>query len=295
MSTDINWTNPYADRDGSWLRGNLHTHTSPASACGSVPLARVLDLYALAGYDFLAISDHMTLTTPDDPRLIFLPGIEWNAPSGMEHTGIYALDPALVAAQCAVTDKAALLASLADADALTILNHPNWCGRPHYRREELAAAEHYDGIEIFNGVIQRLEGYEISTDKWDYLLADGRRVLGFASDDSHIESDIGAAWLAVRAAARTPRAVFTALRTGNFYCSSGTTITDIRREENLITVETADGQEIQVIGHGGRLLHRVREGCLTFDVANITDSYVRFTVFGAGSAMAWTQPFFLTA
>ena len=26
------------DCEGEWLRGNLHTHTSPASGCGKIPV-----------------------------------------------------------------------------------------------------------------------------------------------------------------------------------------------------------------------------------------------------------------
>ncbi len=62
VTTDVNWTNPYAERHGTWLRGNLHAHTSPASSCATLPVEVVLDLYADLGYDFLCLSDHMTLT-----------------------------------------------------------------------------------------------------------------------------------------------------------------------------------------------------------------------------------------
>ena len=44
MSLCVNWANPYANRAGQWYKGNLHTHTAPASGCGEVPLERVWDL-----------------------------------------------------------------------------------------------------------------------------------------------------------------------------------------------------------------------------------------------------------
>jgi len=290
MSNTVNWSNPYACRDGAWLRGNLHTHTSPASGCGEVLLERVLELYDRAGYDFLSISDHMTLTPAQHARMTCIPGVEWNSPTG-EHTGVYACDPALPAAQCCVSCQPALLDGLKDSDALVILNHPNWQLRPHYRREELLAAQYYDGIEIFNGVIRRLDGYEISTDKWDYLLAQGRRVLGFASDDSHCEGDIGAAAIVVRSVSRTAEDILAAIKAGNFYCTSGAIITDIRRDGNHIEIETDGGQEIQVTGVGGTLLHRVHDHSLRYEFAG-QSGYVRFTVYGHGSEMAWTQAFF---
>jgi len=291
MNTMVNWQNPYAQRDGEWLRGNLHTHTSPASGCGQVPLARTLDLYADAGYDFLSISDHMTLTTVADDRLLLIPGVEWNAPEGL-HTGIYG--PALPQHPefCRMTSQEELLAAMSEVGGLVILNHPNWTLRPHYHRDELFDAGPYDGVEIFNGVIKRLDGYEIATDKWDYLLARGRRVVGYASDDFHCERDLCQGWMMVRCAERSVGAVLAALKAGNLYCSSGVSIRDIRREGDIIEVETEDAQEIQIIGEGGCLVQAVYEHSVRFDLRNTVGTYARFTAFGQGSAMAWTQPFF---
>ena len=284
----VNWSNPYAAREGGWLRGNLHAHTSPASGCGTLPVEEVLARYAAAGLDFLAVSDHMTVTTPAEAPLTLLPGVEWNAPEGF-HTGVYALDPAALAPACAMTDQAALLAHYAGPATLSVLNHPNWTLRPHYHREELLAAEGYDGVEVYNALIRRLDGHELAVEKWDWLLAQGRRVLAFASDDSHNADDIGQAWLCVRAA-NTPAAVFHALKTGNFYASSGVELQDIRREGARLTVESADGQEVQVHGPGGVQLARVPDHSLTFDLADAP--FARLTVFGRGSAMAWTQVFY---
>ena len=245
-----------------------------------------------AGYDFLSLSDHNTLTQTCDTRLTFIPGIEWNAAGGNEHTGLYAADPAVIAGHCATTSQTELLDALAPTAALVILNHPNWQLTPHYRREALLATPHYDGIEIFNGVITRCQGYAIASDKWDYLLANQQRVLGFASDDSHSEQDIGKAWIAVRAPSREAGAILAAIKAGNFYGSSGVTITDIRAEDDGIAIETEDGEEIQVIADGGMMIHRVFDRQLVFKFGGITASYVRFAVYGKGSAMAWTQPFF---
>ena len=292
MSSNVNWANPYADRHGQWLKGNLHTHTSPASGCGAISVEDCVDLYVERGYDFLSISDHCVLTRHSDDRITLIPGIEWNAPKGC-HTGVYSLNRADLKAAIAISDQDALLKNLADSNALLILNHPNWQKTPHYRREELDQKDNYDGIEIYNGVIERLHGYAIATDKWDYLLASGRRVLGFANDDSHRDTDIGLAAIYVRSKSRTPRAIMSAIKRGNFYASSGAVIDDIRLENGVVELETPDAQEIQVHKDGGCLISRARDKSMTFDTRNINCGYVRFTVYASGSAMAWTQPFFL--
>ena len=54
-------------------------------------------------------------------------------------------------------------------------------------------------------------GVALATDKRDYLLSKGKRVLGFTNDDSHQERDIGGAWDTVRAASATPEGIFEAL------------------------------------------------------------------------------------
>jgi len=290
MSVVVNWANPYEDRCGQWYKGNLHAHTSPASACGKVPLARALDLYVQSGYDFLAVSDHMKLSRPQDSRLTLIPGVEWNSPLG-EHVGVYSLNTDILDSAVGIADHVQLLAFLGGKDALAVLNHPNWELQSHYRREKLQERQGYDGIEIYNHVIERCQGYAISTDKWDFLLAQDRRVLGFANDDSHAECDIGNAWISVRAHERTPAAILEAVRRGNFYCSCGVELTDIRREGDAITVESRGGQEIQAIGEGGIMMQRVRQESLTFDI-KAARRYVRFAVYGTGSSMAWTQPFF---
>jgi hypothetical protein len=224
--------------------------------------------------------------------MALIPGIEWNREDHRGHTGVYSCDPDAIEPAISTLDQEELLATFSGDNSLLILNHPNWLLNPHYRREELAALSGYDGIEVFNGVIKRLQGYEISTDKWDYLLSNGRRVLGFASDDLHITSDLAIGWNMVRAESPTPEAVFAALKCGNFYTSSGVTITDIYRDGDKITVESADGEEIQVIGYGGRLLETAKDCRITMDISKLDTTYVRFTVYGPGSAMAWTQPFF---
>jgi hypothetical protein len=292
VSISVNWSNPYEIRDGRWFKGNLHTHTSPASGCGKISVEDCLNLYVERGYDFVAISDHMSYTPYKDDRITILPGVEWNSANG-EHTGVYSLEPADVEAAICISDQAELLKKLAGTDAVVVLNHPNWQLRSHYRREELDERSDYDGVEIFNAVIERLQGYAISTDKWDYLLAKGRKVLGFATDDSHRDLDIGYASVHVRAGSRDPKKLVAAIKSGNFYCSSGALIDDIRMQDGVIEVETPDAQEIHVRADGGKAIHRVQDKSIRFDTRDLKAAYVRFAIFGQGAAMAWTQPFFL--
>lgn len=292
MSIHVDWSNPYANRNGTWLKGNLHTHTSPASLCAQILVEDCLNRYVELGYDFVSISDHFNYKPRVDDRITIIPGLEWNAVDGGSHTGIYAVNGEIVKAAIDISEHSELLNYMSMKDALVILNHPNWQLRPHYRREEMLAATPYDGIEIYNGVIERLDGYSIATDKWDFLLAKGRRVLGFASDDSHAYGDIGLASIHVRSKSRNGGDIMSAIKSGNFYCSSGVTIHDISMANGVIELSSPDAQEIQVRADGGTLIKRVMGNNIKVNMADYNVGYLRFALYGTGSAMAWTQPFF---
>ena len=256
-----------------------------------VPAEELLEIYGQAGYDFLAISDHMAVTVPQCEGPIRITGVEWNSESG-EHTGIYGHDPELLRGALEVSDHNDLLEHLSDKDVLVVLNHPDFQMIPHYRREELEGKRFFDAIEIYNGLIEVEAGYAISTYKWDYLLSNGRRVLGLASDDTHERKHIGKGWIHVRAAERTSEGVLAAIRSGNLYCTNGVRIMDIRRNGPVIEVETEDADEICVISDGGRRIEQTDGSAMSFTLPNPPPTYVRFEAYGRGSSMAWTQPFF---
>ncbi len=293
MNTLVNWANPYANRKGTWMRGNLHTHTSPASGCGRVSLEETLEMYTREGYDFLSITDHWVLTEASHNKMVLIPGIEWNTPDGGGHTNIIACDDSILLPHLQTRCQQELLDDLWARGALTTLNHPDWQLRPHYRREELEALSNFDGIEIYNGACQGAHGSPLSTDKWDYLLTKGKRVLGFAADDFHDPGHLAQGWIVARVEERTPESVMAAVKSGNFYSSSGVELTDIRREGNLITVESINGEEIQVIADHGIVCRKIRDRAVSVDVSGWNTKYVRFAIYGYGSEMAWTQPFFL--
>lgn len=289
----VNWKNPYANMKGAWLKGNLHTHTSPASQCSKIPLAESLALYSRKGYDFLSVSDHMTVSVCDHKRMTLIPGLEWNSEGGGEHVGLYSPDQGELAGAAGITDQKKLLRYMGlKKNSLVIMNHPNWGVDEHYERKTLLSRKPYHGVEIYNAVIERLSGTALATDKWDVLLSRGVRCLGFASDDSHTEGDIGNAWICVRAVIKTPQVIFDSIMEGNFYCSSGVVINDISMKGSIICIETRNAQEIHAVGINGRVLARTSEKKMKFDITG-TEDYVRFTAFGKGSTMAWTQPFFV--
>ncbi len=273
-----------------WLRGNLHTHTTNSD--GKRPPQFVVDAYAELGYDFLMISDHDQLTDPgplDAKGMTLIPGNEISA------KGPHLLHVDAKSVVAPLPDRQAVLDQIAAEGGLAVMNHPNWTG--NYNHCDLGLLEKlqgYAGIEIFNAVILYLEGCELATDKWDRLLAQGRRVWGFATDDSHHDDHRGLGWLMVQSADRSAGAIVEAMRTGRFYSSTGVTVDEIKTDGLTVSARAANAQLFRVYGAKGRMLATARGQEIAYTVNPEKDGpYVRVEAFGEGDSRAWLQPMFL--
>ena len=302
---------------GTWLRGNLHTHTSRSD--GRCEPQDVIDDYAERGYDFLMISDHDRPAFSDELA-------SWNS-RGMILIGgneVSSHGPHILHVHCGTKvephpDRQIVLDEIAnDAQAFSIICHPNWWvpvkGDPPFAPPvtipTIYGWQKYTGIEIFNGAGIRGHGSAYATDCWDYLLAAGRRVWGFANDDSHrtdraaspgvlrypddtplMRSDIAKGWNMVYCEKREPQAIVEAMRAGRFYASTGVAIDQIAVEGGRIRIEARNATRIVAIREAGRRLVQIDSCALEINYPKGA-KYVRFECFGANETMAWTQPFF---
>lgn len=301
----IDWTNPYSLAGDLWLKGNLHTHSAPESPCGRVSLDRVLRLYEQAEFDFLSLSNHLIYSPVTIPtELLIIPGLEWNSRNGsqdrlevnfQEHLGIYSLDTELLTSSVAHAGQSQVLNALAGKEALVIANHPNWLVPPHYSEEDLFRLYRYiDGIEVYNAVIDRHPGSADATLQWDRLLTDKGPILGFASDDSHLEGDIGKSYIMVNVNGVSVEAVLSSIVAGRFYCSSGVEILRIGRDQDEVYCVAEGEITIDIIGENGQLFAS-SQGEIRIQLDDIPSAYVRFALYGANKQQAWSQPFFRTA
>ncbi len=311
---------PYSGcNQASWLRGNLHAHTTRSD--GQTDPQDVIDDYARRGYDFLMLSDHDLWTSAadlaglQDRGMVLIPGNEITA------GGPHILH---VNAGCRVDPHArrqeALNAIGADPDSVAIVCHPNWLfscpvASPsrapmhvHTTFDQLSEWVGYTGLEIFNGVVARLDGNHCATDVWDLLLARGRRVWGFANDDSHrsggssavthkvdhtplMRSDMALGWNVVHAGRSLP-SIMDALRLGRFYASTGVEISRIDVDGMTVRIETTNADRIVAYRETGRRFVQVDTSVLEVEVPPDA-RYVRFEAFGRHESRAWTQPFFV--
>jgi hypothetical protein len=284
---------PYSNEALPWLRGNLHAHTTNSD--GHRAPHEVVLTYAQLGYDFLMISDHDHITQPgplEAHGMTLIPGCE------VTSEGPHMLHVNAGARVEPHRDRQRVLHDVdAQGGCVTVMCHPNrdrlYC---HCAQELLERLQGYTGIEIYNGVTRRSEGLPLATERWDRVLGLGRRVWGFANDDSHMAGDDGVAWNVVQSASNSANDIVQALRAGRFYASTGVTIESVRVEGNRIHVIAPNAERIMAVCDFGRRVSTVDGPSMVLTVPdNPPITYVRFECCGHGDDMAWTQPLFLGA
>lgn len=278
-------TNPYEGAGGAWLRGNLHTHTTCSD--GRLTPAEVVDHYAAAGYDFLALTDHDThCPLPDDDRLVLIPGVEVSR--GGPHLNAVGLAKVYDTSR----PRGGIVAEIMADGALCFLNHPNWLADfNHWPHAMLFAVGPYHGIEIFNSVIDFHPGDAHALDRWDMLLSAGRRVWGYANDDFHDRPHGPRGWNMV-CAERDPAAIVAALKAGRFYASTGVVIEQLALDGTTLSVTAPAAAEIRFVTLHGLVAQLGSGPSASYELTG-GEGYVRVECWGAGRQAAWTNPVFI--
>jgi len=283
MQPHLKYLNPYRENE-NWYKGNLHTRCAEHSGSTSIPLKLLLNKYTETRHDFIAITDHGHLTkVPDSLRpekILVIPGLEFGETRHLQLIGID---------QLATDDPREAIQYTLAQNGLVILNHPNWQQPPHWTADAILEQEQFDGIEIFNGIVDRLVGWSRATDVWDQVLSRGRRCWGYAVDGSHDLFDINRAWVWVQAKKSESGLILSSLKQGSFYASTGVKLTEIRLMANKIHLETAEETAFRFIGPGGKILD-THLGTLAEYWLQGWEDYVRVEGWNR-SGWFWTQPF----
>lgn len=199
-------------REAGWRRGDFHTHTGHSDgACddGSgtrapCPLARTAEAAREAGLDFVAITDHNTLSHRGPmlelqnslPGLLLVPGTEITTFHG--HANAIGLSEPLEfqLGSARLPSVAALLDNVAAQHAFLSINHPRQPSGEVCMGCGWSAAEtnwsRVDAIEIVNGASLRVSGAEGPTSGiplWDDLLRQGHRITAIGGSDNHDATD----------------------------------------------------------------------------------------------------------
>ena len=189
----MRWQSPYFD-EGTWLRGNLHTHTVVSD--GHYDLEQTAFFYGKnctykrnprMNYRFLAITDHTTdakrelFRRPETTEDGFIL-IEGREDSYSHHIlgigcpmtfqedivgkpkGTYTLE-----------DNQRVIDKILEDGGIAVLAHPHWASQDYWTCDDARNLQGYTGIEIINGDVFSGPG-NLATDVWDAALTAGKRV-----------------------------------------------------------------------------------------------------------------------
>ena len=317
----MKWISPYFE-DGTWIRGNLHTHTDVSD--GSHSLKEVVDLYIHScrykaapwmQYRFLAITDHTTSGKKEMYRPIVNPDpdieneyilIEGREDSFGHH---------ILGIGCRMTfqediirknhadytpeDYQRVIDEIVKDGGIAILAHPHWRFADYFSGEMAAALDRYTAIEIING--DRFSGPgHLATDVWDAALTAGKRVWCTGNDDFHDVRDMHNAWNMVLVKEQTKEGVMEALRRGSLYASNGASFEGLHTDGEWIVAECHHDsifdlpeKTFRFIGQGG-LVRQIQTGKGKTAAYKYQgdEKYIRVEMCLSWGMSAFSQPFF---
>lgn len=300
--------------DTCWYKGNLHTHTTESD--GDADPEVVVNWFEEHGYDFLVLSDHNHRTILEHETgggLLMIPGEEVSArievgtiPIHLNGIGISRLVEPIHGGDIVKTIQANVDA-IHEANGIAQINHPNFhWAFDHTHIRQVRGAEL---MEVYNGHpgvnLYGAPGKFSNEEIWDGVLTAGRVIFGTATDDSHryydhhpAMSNPGRGWVVVRATELTPNAIVDGLATGQFYSSTGVTLTGLEQSDESISLQIRQENDFiyttTFSGRAGIVLDE-QEGLEPSYEIRGDEGYVRATVCSSSGGKAWTQPVFLKA
>ncbi|SVD94155.1 uncharacterized protein METZ01_LOCUS447009, partial [marine metagenome] len=166
-------------------------------------------------------------------------------------------------------------------------------------------------FEVFNGHMSANNDgslYSMSTEEiWDDVLSHGKLIYGVATDDSHHfneefsanRSNPGRGWLMVNANKLSQENIINAMRSGQFYSSSGVKFSKLELSKNRINVkiEIEDSSKkskytIKIIHNNGLTFFEDENDQIDMQI-NGAKNYYRLVVISSDGTKAWSQPIFL--
>lgn len=258
-------------------------------------------MYRNAGYDFIAITDHFTMTPVTDTRQFHtedfttLLGAELHAPRTElgETWHIVAIGLPLDFPLAGRDETGPDLARrAAETGAFIGIAHPAWYGLTLQDAKSISVAH---SVEIYNETCAQLNDRGDSWYLCDAMNAEGHRLLAYAADDAHFNPtrpDSCAAWVEVRAETLAPDAILTALKAGDFYSSQGPAILSIERAGETLLVSCSPARAIFVTGKGRCAQSSLGVDITTadFSIDQFEDAYCRVTIIDENGKRAWSNP-----
>jgi hypothetical protein len=318
---------PPTSTEIGWQKGETHLH-SANSPDSKMPPDEVARWYESHGFDFIVFTDHDFVTAlPSSERMLVIPGAELtqnlkacdpppDGPKGcaLHVNALFASRPGpVVLPPAASPSRVDLYQRSLDAarelDAIPQLNHPTFAHAADGALVTELARRGLALIEVANqGHAASNAGdaqHPSAEALWDQALTAGATLWGVASDDAHQYSDAEAAavvaqggeayrpgrgWIMVHAR-KEPGAIRAAIARGDFYASTGVTLSRVEHDGDALEIDGSGGLlHFVFIGAGGRELARSDGENARFPLAMVKGGYVRAVITDGAGHHAWTQP-----
>ncbi|HEY7093146.1 MAG TPA: CehA/McbA family metallohydrolase [Ktedonobacterales bacterium] len=290
---------------GRFYKGNLHTHSTRSD--GALEPEAVIAAYREHDYDFIALTDHF-LAAYDFPitdtrafrneSFTTLLGAELHAPE-TEHGEFWHLLAVGLPLDFAPPKEdetgPALAARAAEAGAFVGIAHPAWYTLTLADAMSIEAAH---AVETYNTNCEVDNDTGASWEIYEMLLAAGRRLNAYATDDAHLDPalpDAFGGWVQVRAEELTPVALLVALKAGHYYSSQGPEIYDLAIENGDAIIRCSPCSVVMLTGATYHVVRERGDGLteVRLPLGQFHRSYARLTVIDAAGKRAWSNPFWL--
>ena len=320
-------------------KANLHCHTTMSD--GQLTPLEIKTLYLANGYSIVAFTDHELLmdhsylndasflaltgyeiavnsqrpsrsfkdrktthlnliaSRPDNlTHICYDPAAVWRDPNGIKNT-VSHLGP-LIPREDSPAFLNRMIREANKNGFLVTYNHPVWS---LVDSTDYLQLEGLFGIEIFNTGCVR-EGFPDTTQPYDELLRQNKRLTCLATDDNHNrhphghpESDSLGGWVIIHAKNLEYKTIFNALKRGDFYSSSGPAITSLYIEDNVLHIGCSPVRAITVNSSGRAAGVRLAPAGKLLTSAEIPlraefYDYIRVTIEDASGAKAYSNAVF---
>ncbi|MBK9121680.1 MAG: PHP domain-containing protein [Chloroflexi bacterium] len=209
---------PDVRRDSGWYRGELHCHTHHSD--GDSDVATVISRAEALGLDFLAITDHNSLShqvalASAETRLMLIPGLEVTTYKG--HWNIWGAGPWIDFRVLSQDDMQTAVNAALDAGYLISCNHP----RPYGPEWVYPGIVGFHCIEVWNGPWRLMN--DVSLAYWETKLQTGPKHVAVGGSDCHFHHSEHRAKLANPTTViycpgdPSPAALLAALKAGHAY------------------------------------------------------------------------------
>lgn len=284
------------NKDGVWLRGNLHMHTDRSD--GQKQYAEAIHLYEEAGYDFIAVTDHWVVSEAGvtEGGMLLLSGCEYNVGETVKE-GIYHIvaigmaDDPRIDRRAPGLDAQQIINEVKAQGGIAILAHPAWSLNS---ADEAAKLQGLGGTEIFNTT----SGFPLNVRPYSGLFVDQLASKGIlmpciAADDAHQYTyDVHGGWIMLHAREKSHEAIMDALREGSFYATEGPKLSVTRNGER-IHVTCSPAERIVFYSNDVWNPERVFSGNgiteATYTIGR-QDDYVRVEVMAQDGKRAYSSP-----